>query len=56
VILDENSTRAEYIMKFLDKVRVGKLIEATVTCKTSLGAKIIRADGSIEDLGELGRE
>lgn len=53
VTLDENSTRAEYVLKFLDRVRYGKHIESKIKFTTSLSAKLIRADGTIEELGEL---
>ncbi len=53
VILDENSTRAEYVLKFLDRVRYGEHIESKVKCPATLSAKVIRADGMIEELGEL---
>jgi len=53
VILDENSTCAEYVLRFLERVRVGKRMEATVTPMGSLSLKVTRADGSVEELGEV---
>ncbi len=53
VMLDENSTRSEYVLKFLEKVRVGKHLEGEVTFKSSLSLRVIRADGTVEELGEI---
>ena len=53
VILDENSSRVEYVLKFLDRVRYGKHIESKIEFTAALSAKVIRADGTIEELGEL---
>ena len=53
VILDEKSTRTEYVLKFLKKVRVGKHLAGKVTFKSSLGLRIIRANGVVEEIGEV---
>jgi len=53
VILDKNSTHIEYVLKFLDKVRYGKHFEGEIKPSGTLQAKVFRADGSIEELGEL---
>jgi len=53
VILDENSTRTEYVLKFLDSVRYGKLIESKISFTGTLRATVIRADGRVEEIGEL---
>ena len=53
VILNENCTETEYILKFLDRVRVGMHHHGSITPIGKLSGKIIRKDGTIEDLGEL---
>jgi hypothetical protein len=42
VTLSEDSTTSEYFLKFLDRLRVGKLMEAKAPGTASLGIKIIR--------------
>ena len=51
VILDENSSSVDYVIKFLDKIRVG--IGAELEPSGSLGRKLTRRDGTVEDLGEV---
>jgi len=51
VILNENSTTKDYILKFLEQIKVGMHGELILT--SSLKAKFIKSDGSIIDLGEL---
>ena len=53
VMLDENSTRTEYVLRFLEKMRVGKHLEGKVTVKSSLSLRVIRADGTVEEIGEV---
>ena len=53
VILDEKSTRTEYVLKFLGKMRVGKHLEGQIIFKSSLGIRVIRADGTFEEIGEV---
>ncbi len=53
VILDENSTRTEFMLKFLDKIRAGKHFHGNISFTGSLSAKVIRKDGTIEELGKL---
>lgn len=53
VLLDKNSTRSEYVLKFFEQMRVGKHLEGKVTLKSSLSLRVIRADGTIEELGEV---
>jgi hypothetical protein len=52
VILDQNSTRTEYLLKFLGKIRAGKGLQGALTSTGSLSMTIIRKDGAIEELGE----
>ena len=49
VTLDPDSTRTDYVMKFLDQIKIGTSGELTFT--GPLGIRVIRKDGSIEDLG-----
>lgn len=51
VKMDENSTTRDYILQFLKGIKIGCHGELNFT--SSLKAKIIRANGKIEDLGEL---
>ncbi len=53
VTLDENSTPSEFVLRFLGKLRVGKELRGQVTGTASLRPKVIRKDGTIEDLGEV---
>jgi len=53
VILDANSTITEYVLKFLEKTRYGKHLEGTIGITATLSTKVIRKDGTVEDLGEL---
>jgi len=47
VLLDENSSSTEYIMKFLDKIKMG--LAGEISPKGSLSATIIKKDGTTED-------
>ena len=49
VTLDADSSSTDYIMKFLEQIRVGMSGELTFT--GTLGIKVIRNDGTVEDLG-----
>jgi Restriction endonuclease len=49
VILDKNSTRTEYILKFLNKVKVGKHLHGEITSTGKLTLLPIRKDGTIEE-------
>ena len=49
VILDENSSSTDYVIKFLDEIRVG--MGAELKPSGSLGRKLIRRGGTVEDLG-----
>ena len=51
VILDEKSSSTDYVIKFLDKIKVGFSGEIRPT--GSLGRKLIHKDGTVEDLGEV---
>lgn len=51
VKMDENSTNLDYILKFLNEIKVGR--SGKLNIKGSLSAKKIRSNGTIEDLGEL---
>jgi hypothetical protein len=53
VLLDENSTRTEYVLKFLEKMRIGKHLEGKTTPRSSLSVRVIRADGTVEEIGEV---
>lgn len=53
VILDENSTRTEYVLSFLDRVRYGKHFEGNIKPTSTLSAKVTRINGTIEERGEL---
>ena len=53
IILNENCTKSEYVLRFLEKVRIGKHLHGLIAPKGTLVGKIIRKDGSIEELGEL---
>ncbi|MDP2983985.1 MAG: hypothetical protein Q8O92_11740 [Candidatus Latescibacter sp.] len=49
VIIDENSSSTDYIMKFLDKIKVG--LSGQLDMSSSLGKLVSRKDGTIEDKG-----
>lgn len=51
VILNKNCTTKDYILKFLEQIKVGTHGQLILT--SSLKAKLIKSDGSIKDLGEL---
>jgi len=51
VILDKDSTTKDYILKFLEQIKVGN--SGKLYLKPSLKAKFIKSDGSVVDLGEL---
>jgi hypothetical protein len=51
VILDEKSSSTDYIVRFLGKIKVGMSAELKPT--GSLGRKVIRKNGTVEDLGEV---
>lgn len=51
VILDEKSSSTDYIIRFLDRIKVG--ISGEVKLEGSLGIKFIHKDGMVEDLGEV---
>lgn len=51
VILNKNCTTKDYILKFLEQIKVGTHGQLILT--PSLKAKLIKSDGSIKDLGEL---
>jgi len=51
VILNKDSTTKDYILKFLEQIKVGNSGELYL--KPSLKAKLIKSDGSVLDLGEL---
>ena len=51
VILNKDSTTKDYILKFLEQIKVGTHGQLILT--PSLKAKLIKSDGSIIDLGEL---
>jgi hypothetical protein len=51
VILDEQSSSTDYVIKFLDKIKVG--FSAEIRPTGSLGRKLIHKDGTVEDLGEV---
>jgi hypothetical protein len=51
VKMDENSTTLDYILRFLDKIKVGR--HGKLNFKGSLKARIIKNNGTVEDLGEL---
>lgn len=51
VVLDENSSSTDYVMKFLDRIRVG--LSGQLTLTGTLGRKHIRKDGTVEDLGKV---
>jgi len=53
VILDENSSNTEFVLKFLDKVRVGKHLHSSIEPTGTLSAKLIRKGGTVVQLGEL---
>jgi hypothetical protein len=53
VMLDEKNTRTEYVLEFLEKVRVGKLLKGEVTFKPSLSRRVIHVNGTVEDIGEV---
>jgi len=51
VILDEKSSSTDYVIKFLNKIKVG--VSAEIRPTGSLGRKLIHKDGIVEDLGEV---
>jgi len=51
VKMDENCTIYDYILIFLNKIKVG--CHGELNFKSSLKAKIIKANGTVENLGEL---
>ena len=51
VILNKNSTNKDYILKFLEQIKVGTYGKLILT--PSLKVKLIKSDGSIKDLGCL---
>ena len=51
VILDEKSSSTDYVVRFLDKIKVGMSGELKPT--GSFGRKLIHKDGTVEDLGEV---
>jgi len=51
VKMDENSTTFDYILEFLNKMKVG--CHGELNFKSSLKAKLIRINGTIENSGEL---
>jgi hypothetical protein len=53
VILDAGSTTTEYVLRFLEKTRYGKHLQSTIPITATLSAKVIRKDGTVEDLGQL---
>jgi hypothetical protein len=53
VILDADSTTTEYVLRFLEKTRYGKYLQSTIPITATLSAKVIRKDGTVEDLGQL---
>ena len=48
VILDEESSSTDYIIRFLDKIKVG--ISGVLKPTGSLSRKLIHEDGTVEDL------
>jgi len=50
VLLDKDSTRSDYILRFLNEIRVG--LSGELSFSGSLGKKVIRKDGTIEGLWE----
>lgn len=51
VTLDENSSSTDYVISFLDKIKVGMSGEVTPTGK--LFIKLIDENGKVEDFGEV---
>ena len=51
VKMDENSTTFDYILEFLNKMKVG--CHGELNFKSSLKAKLIRINGTVENSGEL---
>jgi len=51
VILDQDSTTSDYILRFLDSIRVG--CSGAITATGQLSARVIRKDGGVEDIGPL---
>jgi len=51
VKMDENSTTLDYILKFLNKIKVG--CHGELNFKSSLKIKLIRINGTVENSGEL---
>lgn len=52
VILDQNSTRTEFLLKFLGEIRAGKEVQGEITPTGSLSITVIRKGGVVEELGE----
>jgi hypothetical protein len=51
VMLDENSSSTDYVMKFLNRIMIG--VSGEVTPIGKLQAKLTRLDGTAEDFGEV---
>ena len=49
VTLDADSSSTDYVIKFLEQIRVGMSGELRLT--STLGIEVIRKDGTVEDLG-----
>ena len=49
VTLGPNSSSTDYVLKFLDQIKVG--MSGEVTFKSTLGIKMIQKDGTVDDLG-----
>lgn len=54
VKMDENSTNLDYILEFLNKIKVGR--SGKLNFKGSLHAKKIKSNGTTEDFGELKKQ
>ncbi len=55
VMLNENCTTSEYILRFLNKLRVGKHLQSSVSPTGTVIGTIFRKGGTIEELGELNK-
>jgi len=53
VILDENSTCAEYVLEFLEKLRVGVHLQLGVSLGVSFDAEVVRSGETLEKDGEF---
>ncbi len=51
VTLDENSSSTDYVMRFLEKIKVG--MSGRLSFSRSLGIKLIHKNGTVEDLGRV---